>query len=163
MSKKSEALKIYLEYKNDPKNILTECLESLTDPKEKYPFTGKEFKEDLIANIHQISEGIGWGKVEKFTPQYKTYFAHKRCSVDLLILHTDKTGTVIECHTDKHLPEAIGRLLTFGLAVEEKFRVAMRLVLCAPDIPISIYKMIKHFNLPIRILQINKDVCTYLG
>lgn len=135
----------------------------------KFEFVGseKDFEFHLIDNLNDISQSCGWGEVKRWEQQFTMRQDNTRVIADLMLWHTDGTGTVIECKKSKtnrnDILAAIGQVLFYGTFLKARLSNRPRLVIAAPSIPFSIYSVIQEFKLPINLLIVDGDKCTYLS
>ncbi len=135
----------------------------------RFNFVGseKDFEFHLIDNLEDISKSCGWGEIKRRERQFTIRQDKSRVIADLMIWHTDGTGTIIECkksNTNRNdVLAAIGQVLFYGAFVKSKMIHRPRLVIAAPSIPFTTYSVIQEFKLPINLLIVDGNKCTYLS
>lgn len=139
------------------------------DLEPKYSFIGKEkdIEDHIIEHINDISANCMWGDIKRIERQFYIPIANGSIVVDLMIWHTDGTGTSIEIKRSKtnrnDVLTAIGQSLFYGLKMEESLKNKARLVIASPQINKDIYDVVKKYKLPINFLMVDGDRCIYLG
>jgi hypothetical protein len=147
--------------------IMTGISESDLIP--KFEFTGKEhgIVEHILDNIDEISFNSGWGKIERVKRGYTMFLGNTRIIADIMIWHTDGTGTAIEVkrtNTNRNdLLTAIGQVLFYGLHMEARLKNMPRLVIASPEINSNLLLIKKRFDLPICFLMVDGNRCIYLS
>ncbi len=135
----------------------------------QYSFIGKEkdIETHILENISDISACCMWGDVKRVERQYPITISGGRIFVDIMLWHTDGTGTAIEVKRSKtnrnDLLTAIGQSLFYGYKMEKSLNNMARLVIAAPVINKDLYEVVKRFKLPINLLMVDGDRCIYLG
>jgi len=133
-----------------------------------YKFIGKEadLETYILENINDISEGCGWGSINRIENQFRINFGKSHLIIDIMLWHKDGTGTCIELKTGGHnrndLLTGISQLLSYGYKTKFTLKKRPRLVLITPQIEREVNSVIKEYNLPIDMLMVDGDRCIYL-
>jgi RecB family endonuclease NucS len=126
----------------------------------------KIYEQHLLANIDYASEMCKWGKIKRIENQFVINLKKGRIISDVMIWHEDGTGTCIEIKTSKNNRNddltGLSQLMLYGDVMEKTLTKMPRLVLVLPKIKPELYSVIKRFNLPINLLELTEDKCTYL-
>lgn len=136
---------------------------------QQYDFKGSErdLEAHILDNIHDIAHKCGWGEIVRIEKQFMIRLVGYYVVVDIMLWHSDGTGTAIECKTGKNnrndLLTGIGQVLFYGANLATALKVMPRLVIASPVISPYVHHTIKVFNLPICLLGVDGDKCTYLS
>lgn len=126
----------------------------------------KDLELHILENIHDISKQCGWGDIDRIEQQFQVPFGKGRIVIDIMLWHTDGTGTCIEVKTGKHnrndLLTAIGQVLSYSYKLKDKLGNYPRMVIATPTIEEEIYNVIQTHKLPINMLMVDGDRCIYL-
>jgi hypothetical protein len=135
----------------------------------QYKFEGKEkdVEDHIISNIHEISENCMWGEIKRIETQFVIPLKNSKIRADIMIWHTDGTGTVIEVkksetHRSQNL-SAIGQALFYGRVMEKTLTKMPRMVVASNEISRELYDVIHRFKLPINLLMVDNDRFIYLS
>ena len=135
----------------------------------RFDFVGSErdFESHILDNVDDIARACGWGEISRIERQFTVKFVGHHIIVDVMLWHSDGTGTVIECKTGKtnrnDLLTSIGQVLFYGANLSTALGQMPRLVIAAPFISPYIHGTIKRFDLPICLLSVDGNQCTYLS
>ena len=134
-----------------------------------YDFVGRErdLEAHIVENIHDIASACGWGDIIRIEEQFTVQLVGQRVIADVMLWHSDGTGTLIECKTGKtnrnDLLMGIGQVLFYGANLQAALGCMPRLVIASPYISPYVNDTIRTFNLPICLLGVDGDQCTYIS
>ena len=132
-----------------------------------FDFTGKEKDIELhiLDHVEEISESAGWGKVKNVYTQTTFPYGGSRIIIDILLLHTDGSATLIEVKSSKTNRNdslyGIGQLLYYGQVVKENIGHQPRMVLASDQIIPEAIIVSKTYSIPINYLMIDGDRVIY--
>lgn len=134
-----------------------------------YDFIGRErdLEMHILENIHDIAAECGWGEICKVKQQFTVRLVGYHIVIDIMLWHPDGSGTLIECKTNNtnrnDLLTGIGQVLFYGTNLPLRLGTMPRLVIASPVISPFVRATIKEFGLPISLLGVDGDRCTYLS
>lgn len=130
-------------------------------------FNGTELdiQNHIVENINDICDRCFLGSVKNTLTNLKIKGQTKSSGIyDILIYHTNGTGTIIEVKkytSDMHLLSAIGQILYYAELCEIQLTNYPRLIIASNFIQNSIRAIIKANKLPIRILEVDGNKVTF--
>jgi|APGre2960657404_1045060.scaffolds.fasta_scaffold27819_4 hypothetical protein len=127
----------------------------------------KDIEAHILENILDISTNCMWGDIKRVERQYILPISNGKIIADIAIWHTDGTGTFIEVKKTNsnrnNIISAISQVLFYGMIAKKCLGFTPRLVIASNEIMTEIYDIKKEYDLPINILVIDGDKCTYIG
>lgn len=150
------------------KNLTNDEVIKRLKEKQNYLFDGneKKFKEFVVENINEIFENANIPKTKKIEIEKVIKLADIRCRIDLFIIHTDNTVSIMETKcTNNKFPstasfeqcKAIGQILLYGYIFECYYGVKPRLFLIDTKIHFRTFSVINKYKLPIILMEIQND------
>ncbi len=148
--------------------ITTDALRKLGATDYLFTLSEREFEDYVLENLNRIASQSGWSTIRRVERQFRIPIAGSRYArVDIMVWHTDGTGTVIECKipttASTYELYSIGQLMLYASVIKTQMGQYPRLVMCAPSISPMYYRIVKEFNVPIHLLQIDNEECVYLS
>jgi hypothetical protein len=133
-----------------------------------FTLSEREFEDYVLENLERIALKSGWATIRRVERQFRIPIAGSRYArVDIMVWHVDGTGTVIECKVPTTASTyelySIGQLMLYASVIKTQMGQYPRLVMCAPSISPMYYRIVKEFQVPINLLQIDNDECVYLS
>lgn len=135
----------------------------------RYKFIGSEsdLESHILDNIHDVAKYCEWGEIQRVERQFRVPIVGYHVIADIMIWHTDGSGTLIECKTGKtnrnDALTGIGQVLFYGTSLKAALGEMPRLVIAAPVSMPHVRQTIRAFALPIHLLTVDGDRCIYDG
>ena len=121
----------------------------------------KDIEQHLFDNIHEVISNCGLPEIARVEQQYTINLKHGRMIADIMIWHTDGTGTVIEVKKSQSqrttILMAISQLLLYGIMIKDALGATPRMIVASERIDPELFVVVDTYKLPISFLMCDGD------